>query len=122
MPNFHFSTMCTICGAIKEHALWVTPEKEFQSYNCGEILKKESAAVNTIVTMLWGFPQRVVTTHISVPDINIFLHSLCSRATDVDTQKPNAKHNYAFKQWKTIELFIIFQNFCQNKLRTTFQV
>ena len=57
-----------------------------------------------------------------VPDTNIFLHSLCSRATDVDTQKPNAKQNYAFKQWKTIELFIIFQNFCPNKLRTTFQV
>ena len=37
----------------------------------GEILKKESAAVNTVVTMIWGIPQTLVTTHISVfEDLN----------------------------------------------------
>ena len=31
----------------------------------GEILKKESAAVNTIETRLWEIPQNIVTMHIS---------------------------------------------------------
>ena len=37
----------------------------------GEILEKEYAAVNTITTMLWGIPQNVFTTHISVHHVSI---------------------------------------------------
>ena len=55
----------TIWGTIKEPALWVTPEKKLSILQYGEILKKESAAVNTIATTLWRIPQNVVTTHIS---------------------------------------------------------
>ena len=56
----------TIWGTMKEPALWVTPEFFLSILQYGEILKKESAAVNTIVTTLWGILQNVVTTHISV--------------------------------------------------------
>ena len=55
----------TIWGSIKEPALWVTPHKKLSILQYGEILKKESAAVNTIATTLWGIPQNVVTTRIS---------------------------------------------------------
>ena len=50
---------------MKEPALWVTPEIFLSILQYGEILKKESAAVNTIETRLWEIPQNVVTTHIS---------------------------------------------------------
>ena len=55
----------TIWGTIREPALWVNPGKTLSILQYGEILKKESAAVNTLVTTLWGIFQNVVTTHVS---------------------------------------------------------
>ena len=52
---------------MKKPALWVTPpKKELSILQFWKILKKESAAVNTVVTTIWGIPQIDVTTHISV--------------------------------------------------------
>ena len=66
-------------GTIKEPVLWVTPDKKLSILQYGEILKKESAAVNTIATTLWGILQNVVTTHIGTytqKDWSFFLLSL----------------------------------------------